>query len=77
MNKVYLDAKRDLESQVLLVKSIRRSNPKYFLEFQKLIEMTITVKGDGLSMDVAAERRGMAKLVTTVISQLRHSPFDK
>ena len=63
----YEKAKKRIEPQQQVVENLEIDNPHYAKELQKYLEMVITVKGHAWCMDVASERRKMAKLVTNAM----------
>ena len=63
----YEKAKKRIEPQRQIVENLRTDDPCHAKELQKYLEMVITVKGHAWCMDVASERRKMAKLVTSAI----------
>ena len=64
----YEKAKKSLELQMKIVKGLKADNSGYAEHLQKYLEMLIIIKGHAWCMDVASERRKMAKLVVSVIS---------
>lgn len=60
----YYNALENLKVQEGLVKRCRRHGLKFKKEFQKLLELVITVNGHAWCMDIASERRKMSRLVT-------------
>lgn len=51
-----------------IVKSLKANNSGYAKHLQKYLGMLITVKGHAWCMDVANERRKMAKLMVGAIA---------
>lgn len=69
----YYKASTRLKPQRQMVKKLKPNTSVYQREFQRFIELLISVKGHAWCMDVASERRKTAKLVTTAALQfLRH-----
>lgn len=60
-------AKKRIGPQMQIVKSLKVDNSDYTKQLQKYLEMLITVKGHAWCMDVANERRKMAKLVAGAV----------
>ena len=60
----YYNALDKIEPQKALVKKYSNHGIKFKKEFQKLLELVITIKGHGWCMDVESERKKMAKLMT-------------
>lgn len=69
----YEKAKKSLESQRQIVENLKTDNPYYAKELQKYLETVITIKGHAWCMDVAIERRKMAKLVANATADLLKS----
>ena len=63
----YEKAKKKLEPQMQALKNLKVSNSDYVKQLQRYLETLITVKGHAWCMDVASERRKMAKLVTNAV----------
>ena len=63
----YEKAKKRFEPQRQIIKNLRVGSTYYAEELQKYLEIVITVKGHAWCMDVAIERRKMAKLVTNAV----------
>ena len=63
----YEKAKKRLEPQIKIVRGLKADDSGYAKQLQKYLEMLITVKSHAWCMDVASERRKMAKLVVGAI----------
>ncbi|OHA64018.1 MAG: hypothetical protein A2842_01620 [Candidatus Wildermuthbacteria bacterium RIFCSPHIGHO2_01_FULL_48_25] len=63
----YEKAIKGLEPQMQIMKNLRADSLDYAKQLQKYLEMLITVKSHAWCMDVASERRKMAKLVVGAI----------
>lgn len=59
----YYNALDNINPQIKLVKKYSNHDTKFQEEFQKLLELVITIKGHAWCMDVASERKKMARLV--------------
>lgn len=60
----YEKAKKRLGPQTQIMKSLKSDSLDYIKQLQKYLEILITVKGHAWCMDVANERRKMAKMIT-------------
>lgn len=60
----YYNAMDNINPQRELVKKYSNHGAKFKKEFQKLLELVITIKGHAWCMDVASERKKVAKLAT-------------
>jgi len=66
----YEKAKKRVEPQRQVVMNLKPTHPNYEKQLQKYTEMLITVKGHAWCMDVASERRKVAKLVSSAVAEL-------
>lgn len=64
----YVEAKKELPRSRKILASLHRDSPTYKKELQKFIELLIAVKGHAWCMDVKAERKKMAKLLSETIA---------
>ena len=66
----YETAKGKLEPQRKILENLNPSDAGYAKQLQKYLETLITVKGHAWCMDVATERRKMAKLTVGAMTEL-------
>ena len=66
----FITAKRRLNSQKELVKTLRFHSLAFKKEFQAYIYLLITVKGHAWCMDVREERNSMSKLITAAVEEV-------
>lgn len=69
----YEKAKKRLKPQMQIVESIKVDNLDYARQLQKYLEILITVKSHAWCMDVASERRKMAKLMVGAVTEFFRS----
>ncbi|HEX9722197.1 MAG TPA: hypothetical protein VGA53_02940 [Candidatus Paceibacterota bacterium] len=63
----YETAKQKLEPQKRILQNLSPGDTSYEKQLQKYLEMLVTVKGHAWCMDVATERRKMAKLMAAAL----------
>ena len=63
----YETAKQKLEPQRRILQNLSPNDTGYEKQLQKYLETLITVKGHAWCMDVATERRKMAKLMAAAL----------
>ncbi len=63
----YEEAIKGLEPQMQIMKNLKADSLDYAKQLQKYLEIVITIKGHAWCMDVKAERRKMAKLITGAV----------
>ena len=63
-------AKRRIDSQRELVKTLRVHSPDFRKHFRDHLYLLITVKGHAWCMDVKEERHRMSRLVTAAVEEV-------